>query len=59
MVIKMKDLIQFHIDGSKTSYMFKIQPPSMTIIKHHESDNIKDERDELIKKVIDIQKKYF
>jgi len=59
MVIKMKDLIQFHIDGFKTSYMFKIQPPSMTIIKHHESDNIKDERDKVIKKVIDVQKKIF
>ncbi len=59
MVIKMKDLIQFHIDGFKTSYIFKIQPPSMTVIKHYENDNIKDERDKVINKVIDVQKKIF
>ena len=58
MVIKMKDLIQFHIDGFKTSYTFKIQPPSMTVIKHYEN-HITDERDKIIKKVIGIQKKIF
>ena len=57
MVIKMKDLIQFHIDGFKTSYMFKIQPPSKAIIKQYPMENTKDERDKVINKVIDIQKK--
>ena len=59
MVIKMKDLIQFHIDGFKNSYMFKIQPPSRTIIKTYPREGIQDEREKVINKVIDIQKKIF
>ena len=59
MVIKMKDLIQFHIDGDKNKYMFKIQPPSKAIIKQYPRVNTKDERDKVINKVIDVQKKIF
>ncbi|MFX1359948.1 MAG: CHAT domain-containing protein [Promethearchaeota archaeon] len=53
----MNDIIQFHIDGFKGSYIFKIQPPSMTIIKPYERLNTQDEREKVINKVMDIRKK--
>lgn len=53
----MKDLIQFHIDELKGSYLFKIQPPSITIIKPYERLNIQDKRDKIIQKVREIREK--
>ncbi|MFX1586873.1 MAG: CHAT domain-containing protein, partial [Promethearchaeota archaeon] len=52
----MKDIIQFHIDGIKGSYLFKIQPPSMNIINYDENRNIKDKREKVINKVMGIRK---
>ncbi len=53
----MNDIIQFHIDGFKDSYIFKIQPPSMTIIKSYEKLDIQDAREKVINKVMEIRKK--
>ncbi len=52
----MKEIIQFHIDGIKGSYLFKIQPPSMNIINYPEKRNIQDEREKVINKVMGIRK---
>jgi len=56
MVFEMNDIIQFHIDGFKDSYIFKIQPPSMTIIKSYKKLDIQDEREKVINKVMEIRK---
>ncbi|MFX0025345.1 MAG: CHAT domain-containing protein [Candidatus Hermodarchaeota archaeon] len=53
----MNEIIQFHIDGFKGSYIFKIQPPSMTIIKPYERLDIQDKREKVINKVMEIRKK--
>jgi len=53
----MNEIIQFHIDGFKGSYIFKIQPPSMTIIKPYERLDIQDKREKVINKVMNIRKR--
>lgn len=50
----MKDLIRFHIDEVKGSYMFKIEPPGSTTVKPYEKLNIDEIRRDVISQVGDI-----
>jgi len=55
--IYMKELIRFHIDETKGSYIFKIEPPSAAQIKPFEKQERKDERQKLVEKVMKIRNK--
>lgn len=53
----MKELIRFHIDEMKGSYIFKIEPPSAAqIIRFPRPDKI-DERQKVVKQVMKIRNK--
>jgi len=55
--IFMKELIRFHIDETKGSYIFKIEPPSAAQIKPFPKQDKMIEREKLVKKVMNIRNK--